>query len=235
MHDLASDPRGSSTHRRRDVRRRAVALAQDWLLGPQGHLLLNGPLYRLPESLRLTSETRLLDLGFGQGTLMRVLDEQVRFDHAPVGLAVPAPWSRLGERSGGAPTVARGSESALPFARDSFTLVTCGYVVGRKTTEELSRLFAEVKRVLTPGGLALLWDFGPTGNRRLDRWNRVVLQGAGLGHVRLRSSLTLLAFAEAAGFEFAREANLRPFLFPPIPRASILIGIPPEQPPEFPH
>ena len=37
-----------------------------------------------------------------------------------------------------------------------------------------------------------------------------------------------MAAAEAGGFPFVTDANLRPFLFPPIPRASVLIGIPPE-------
>ena len=52
--------------------------------------------------------------------------------------------------------------------------------------------------------------------------------GPAVERVRLRSTGTLRAHADAAGFGFTRDADLRPFLFPPIPRASILIGIPPE-------
>jgi len=44
----------------------------------------------------------------------------------------------------------------------------------------------------------------------------------------LRSTSTLLKHAERAGFEFWRDAVLRPFFLPPIPRASILVGRAPE-------
>ena len=70
----------------------------------------------------------------------------------------------------------------------------------------------------------------PTGRAALDAWNRRVL-ATGLAEPRLRSSRALLRAAERAGFPFAIEAGLRPFLLPPIPRASILIGRPPEDTP----
>jgi ubiquinone/menaquinone biosynthesis C-methylase UbiE len=91
----------------------------------------------------------------------------------------------------------------------------------------LDAFLHEVHRVLAPRGLALIWEFGPTGNRRLDSWNAKVVGPAG-ERVRLRSTRTLREHADAVGFEFTRDADLRPFLFPPIPRASVLIGIPPE-------
>jgi hypothetical protein len=52
--------------------------------------------------------------------------------------------------------------------------------------------------------------------------------GANVHEPRLRSTSTLLRRAQAAGFDFARDAILRPFLLPPIPRASILVGRAPE-------
>lgn len=198
-----------------------------WLMGPQGHLLANGPLYRLPENLKLDSQTRLLDIGCGRGTLMRVLDEQVRFERAPVGVDLSDEMLSLARRDEAGRQFARASASILPFADHSFSLVTAGYVVKHLDDGELRALLAEVKRVLEPGGLALIWEFGPSGNRRLDRWNARVL-GAAEERVRLRSNTTLREHAEAAGFPFVTDADLRPFLVPPIPRASVLVGIPPE-------
>jgi len=200
-------------------------------MGRQGHLLANAPLYRLPEHLKLTPQTRLLDLGCGRGTLMRMLDEQVGFETPPVGLDLsPAmlALARRDQQDDEEPCgLVRGSATELPFADDSFTLVTAGYIVKHLSTPELDALLREVRRVLAPRGLALIWEFGPTGNRRLDAWNAKVVGPAG-ERVRLRSSRTLREHAVEAGFEFARDADLRPFLFPPIPRASVLIGIPPE-------
>ena len=200
-------------------------------MGPQGHLLVNGPLYRLPETLKLTPQTRLLDVGCGRGTLMRTLDEQVGFDQSPIGLDLSPKMLAIAQRDqqrDGAPRdLVRGSATELPFDDDSFTLVTAGYIVKHLRTQELDAFLGEVRRVLAPRGLALIWEFGPTGNRRLDAWNAKVV-GPSEEHVRLRSSRTLREHADAAGFGFTRDADLRPFLLPPIPRASVLIGIPPE-------
>ena len=196
-------------------------------MGPQGHLLANGPLYRLPENLKLTSDARLLDIGCGRGTLMRVLDEQLRFKQPPVGVDLSGEMLAMARHDEAGRQFARATAVALPFEDGAFTLVTAGYVVKHMDDAELRSLLSEVKRILEPGGLALIWEFGPTGNARLDRWNARVL-GPASDHVRLRSTKTLIAHAEAAGFPFITDAELRPFLMPPIPRSSILIGIPPE-------
>ena len=93
--------------------------------------------------------------------------------------------------------------------------------------EKPALFLREARRVLAPGGLALVWEFGPTGHPVLDAWNAAVVS-RGVRGPRLRSSDTLRRLATEAGFPFTRYANLRPFLVPPIPRASILIGRPPE-------
>jgi hypothetical protein len=38
------------------------------------------------------------------------------------------------------------------------------------STPEFDAFLHELHRVLEPRGLALTWEFGPTGNRRLDAW-----------------------------------------------------------------
>jgi SAM-dependent methyltransferase len=229
-----STPQFASRRERWIEGRSPRAIAFRWLMGPQGHLLSNGPLYRLPENLKLTPQTRLLDVGCGRGTLMRMLDEQVAFEQPPVGLDLSPKMlsmAKRDQRRDDAPRgLAQGSATELPFADNSFTLVTAGYVVKHLNTPDFDAFLREVYRVLAPGGLALIWEFGPTGDQRLDAWNAKVIGPAG-EHVRLRSTRTLREHADAAGFGFTRDADLRPFFVPPIPRASILIGIPPDEPP----
>jgi hypothetical protein len=84
-------------------------------------------------------------------------------------------------------------------------------------------LLHEIRRVLSHGGIAVLWEFSPTASAVLNRWNRRVLQ-ARPGEVILRSYTTLSAYALEAGFEWVQNAHLRPFLLPPIPRVSIIVG-----------
>ena len=62
---------------------------------------------------------------------------------------------------------------------------------------------------------------------RRDAWNARTV-ATGVKQPRLRSQRTLKRLATDAGFEFVRDADLRPFILPPIPRASILVGRPPE-------
>ena len=211
-----------------------------WAMGPVGVFFANGPLLRLPESLQLDPSMRLLEIGCGRGALMRTLHERMRFDRAPVGVDFSGRALLLAdrdERRAGRPSrLARGSATALPFNDGAFDLVLCGHVVKHLDDGELIGCLREIRRVLAERGLALLWEFAPTGNPRLDAWNRGVLS-TGVRGPRLRSTRALLQAAELAGMAFRRDAQLRPFLFPPIPRASILVGRPPadgQEPPAAP-
>lgn len=209
------------------------AIAMRWLAGSPACYLTNTALFRLPEQLDLDRSMRLLDIGCGRAALTRLLSGRARPRQAPVGIDVSPTALRLAttdERDRAPATrtrLARATTAALPFRDGAFTLVTCGYLVRRLDDVELRALLLEVRRVLEPGGLALLWEIGPSGHRGLDAWNARLLS-AGAGPVRLRSVETLQRHATAAGFEFTRDAQLRPFLFPPMPRASLLFGRPPE-------
>ncbi len=201
-----------------------------WMMGA-GQWAMNAPLYRLPTNLKLDAATRLLDLGSGRGAILRNLDDQLQCERPPVGLDASREMLRLAQRDESNPRRAAGlvqaTASVLPFRDGSFNLVLCGHLVRNMDDVEVLGLLSEVHRVLEPGGLALVWEFGPTGNPRMDAWNARVVS-SGDRPPRLRSERTLKRLATDAGFTFVREADLRPFLLPPIPRSSILIGRPPE-------
>ena len=205
-----------------------------WFLAERGAFFVNGPLLRLPADLNLTGAERTLDIGTGRGALLRLLDRQLPFERDPVGLDFSRPMLRLAAddeaRAGRPSALVQGSAARLPFADASFQLVLCGHLVKHLDDDGLRDLLDEVYRVLSPGGLALIWDFAPTGLRLLDAFNRLFITS----HVKepyLRSAATLMRFADEAGFPFVTDALLRPFLLPPIPRASVLIGRPPEEAP----
>jgi SAM-dependent methyltransferase len=195
-----------------------------------GAFLINAPVFQLKENLKLEASTRVLDVGCGNGAALRILDQRAQFEHPPVGTDISqrALRSARAANSGGRRYhYIEGTATDLPFADRSFDLVVSGYLVSQLDEDELRTFATEVRRVLAPGGLALLWDFAPTGNPRLDAWNERVVAIDGL-RPRLRSTRALMALAELVGFEYIRAARLRPFLLPPIPRASVLLGKPPE-------
>lgn len=204
-----------------------------WWMGAPGTFLANTALFRLPEELRLNEDWRIVEIGCGRGSLLRMLDSRVRFLSPPVGVDASAAALRLAAEAdrpgrGARPALrlVQGAATALPLAASSVELALAGHLVKHLATDELEALLRELWRVLVPGGLALLWDFAPTGSGRLDRWNAWLL-ARGVADPRLRSTRSLLDAARRAGFDFRTDARLRPFLLPPIPRASILVGKPP--------
>ena len=203
-----------------------------WALGPQGAFVMNGPLLRLPDELNMEPSLRVLDIGCGRGSVPRFMDGRVGFEQPPVGLDFSHAALQLAQRDNGsgdrALDLVQGSATSLPIASGAFDLVLCGYLVKHLDDDGLRDLLDEIWRVLAPGGLALIWEFASTGRRFLDAWNRRWL-GRHVREPELRSGRTLLRFAQEAGFPFAIEAGLRPFLFPPVPRASILFGRPPDE------
>jgi len=201
-----------------------------WFMGP-GQWAANTALYRVAESLKLTHTTRLLDIGCGRGAILRALDDQLQCDVPPVGLDFSRAALTLAQRDEHNPQrhagLVEASAVTLPFRDGAFNLVTCGYVVKHLDDDGVRALFMEMQRVLEPGGLGLMWEFGPTGNATLDAWNARTI-ATGVGEPRLRSSATLRRLASESGMPFTRFADLRPFFLPPIPRASIIVGRPPE-------
>ncbi|MCY4638787.1 MAG: class I SAM-dependent methyltransferase [Chloroflexi bacterium] len=207
--------------------------AMRWWMGGPGTLLANTALFRLPEELQLDEDWRVVEVGCGRGALLRMLDDRVGFLSPPVGVDASRAAVRLAREDerrarGARPRLrfVQGAATILPLAPASAELVLAGHLVKHLGDEELEPFFREIWRVLVPGGLALLWEFAPTGSLPLDRWNAWLL-ARGVRRPRLRSTRSLLNAAGRAGFEFRIDARLRPFLLPPIPRASILLGRPP--------
>jgi ubiquinone/menaquinone biosynthesis C-methylase UbiE len=200
-------------------------------LGSRGQWLINTPLMRLGDELRLRPEQRWLDVGCGRGALSSFVDARTHFDRPPVGLDFSAEALRIARRdnknSSRPVAFTQGSATALPFRDGTFDVVTCGYMLKHLTDEELRAFLVELRRALSPGGVALLWDYAPSDSAALNRWNTRLL-GAAVHEPHLRSTATLIRAARAAGYELVRNARLRPFLFPPMPRASIFIGKAPE-------
>jgi SAM-dependent methyltransferase len=192
-----------------------------------GTVLVNTPAFRLHTELQLRPEQRVLDIGCGRGSLLQTLAARVPFVKPPVGIDVSRAMLRLGvEDAQGSPheiALLRASGMSLPLADGTFDLVTCGHVVKHFEDDALLTLLREIRRVLTPGGIALLWEFAPTTSERLNALNRAVLT-PGVGFHELRDYATLSAFALEAGYEWVGNAHLRPFLFPPIPRVSLLLA-----------
>jgi len=198
-----------------------------FLASVPGMMLINTPVYRFDRNLGLKPEQRLLDIGCGPGSLLRILSSRVRFQTPPTGIDLSREMLTRALTAERSFTVAQGSAGKLPFVDASFDIAVSGYLLKHLDDSGLTELFREIERVLKPGGIAVLWEFGPTRSSRLNRLNRWVVT-RGVTVAKFRSHRILAEAAREAGFDWVENAYLRPFLFPPIPRVSIAVGKAPE-------
>jgi SAM-dependent methyltransferase len=206
--------------------RAPAALAWRFAQSVAGRALFDTPLFRLPELYGLQPDHRVVDASCGAGALLRILDSRVRFKVRPLGLdpsavALRAAASAPGEA--GPLDFARATVVALPLADETADLILCGHLVKYLTDAELLAFMRDAYRALRPAGALLIWEFAPVRDPRLDSWNRRVVTRRA-PEATLRSYRRLEDLGIRAGFDWLRNAYLRPFLAPPIPRVSILMG-----------
>jgi len=118
-------------------RQRYADIRPDWR--PSSHV------YQDLVAARLASTSRVLDLGCGRGGVMERL-------HARAGCVAgldPDPGS-LRDHRAPALALACGMAEALPYVDDVFDLICCSWVL--EHLPDPGRVFAELARVLTPGG-----------------------------------------------------------------------------------
>ena len=209
-----------------------LAAAMRFAMGVPGQILVNTPAFTLPEEMRIEPTWRILDIGCGRVGLTRVLTDRAGLLAPAVGIDPSRQMLTLASRDqqgdgGKRILLAQGTATDLPLADELFNFVISGHAFKYLTDRELRESLREARRVLKPGALFLAWEFAPTRSSLLDRWNRYLLElGAPL--VRLRGYRELRRFAYDAGFDWVQTANLRPFLLPPIPRVSLIMGKAPD-------
>jgi SAM-dependent methyltransferase len=153
----------------------------------------------LLDQLAIGPETRVLDVGSGIGGPARMI--AARFGARVTGIDLTPDFvetaRRLTEMVGLEADFVQGSALDLPFAAESFDLATLLHV-GMNIADK-PRLFAEVARVLVPGGTFAVYEvmrFGAHPAFPLP-W------AADAGSSFLETPESYLAAAEAAGFALA--------------------------------
>lgn len=134
------------------------------LYDPVLSLMLREEPYRrlLLERLRIQPHDRILDLGCGTGTTAKRIAEQapqarvVGVDGDPKALAVAAR-----KLAGTGVELTEAFANRLPYPDRSFTRALSSLVFHHLTYEDKLAAVREVARVLEPGGMFLIADFGP--------------------------------------------------------------------------
>ncbi|HEY8173219.1 MAG TPA: class I SAM-dependent methyltransferase [Dehalococcoidia bacterium] len=192
-----------------------------------GQILVNPPVHRLHRSIPLRADHRVLEVGCGAGSRLLLLDNNTRFSHALSAGVEPTPSlvSRAGSTfvSRARPLSALAADPAsLPFADASYDIALCGDLLRFLDVRGAQSALREIARVLRPGGLLIAWDLAPAAGR-FGWWQRFWLRRY---PGRIASANNLMSLAERSGFEYSRDAELRPYFWPPIPRVSFVASTP---------
>lgn len=197
-----------------------------YLFSRQGLWVLNTPYRRLVAAAGITADDRVLDVGCGLAGLLIALAERIPFASPAVGVDVSAELIASAAtdvaRAGldGRITVMSAAATELPFGDGSFDVVFSSHVVKHLDDRALGRAFAEIARVLRPGGRFLFWEFRNTPRSALLFWSARV---TGLPPpFQLRSDEELRAALQRAGFHEIRRIKTGVFLMPPVPRTAFL-------------
>lgn len=175
----------------------------------------------LPQTLDLRPEHQLLDVGCGAGALAALLHKLVGFDSPPLCLDVARPLLARCDSSSTSPI--HGVAGRLPLRGSTVDVALLAHVVGMMDDGVLEASLREIRRVLKPGGICLLWDYAPRSDHLLNRLNRGYVERFDLPRGHWRSAWQLASEASDAAFASIKVLPFGPFYWPPIPRVALLL------------
>ncbi|HLQ61501.1 MAG TPA: class I SAM-dependent methyltransferase, partial [Candidatus Acidoferrales bacterium] len=197
-----------------------------YLFSRRGLWVLNTPYRRLLSAAEITAADRVLDVGCGLASLLIALAERIPFQSPAIGIDVSDELiqqaAREVRRAGleDRITVLASRATRLPFADGAFDVVFSSHVIKHLDDQSLGQAFAEIARVLKPGGRFLFWEFRKTPRSALLFWSA---RTTGLPPpFQLRTDEQLRAALDQAGFRQIRRISTGFFLMPPVPRTAFL-------------
>ena len=193
------------------------AAGHDWMLPVYDPLvkLLGGDAARraLLEQAVIQQGNRVLDIGCGTGTLVVLLKrvhpaaDVVGLDPDPKALARA---KRKAERASLSVQFDQGFSDALPYTDASVDRVFSSFVFHHLQRDEKEGMLREVRRVLRPGGVFTLLDFGGPESRENGFLARVIHSSHQLED---NSEDRILALMSQAGFADPKKVRQGTMLF----------------------
>ena len=195
---------------------------------PKRILFLNTPARKLPDLLALKPTDKVLDIGCGYGGLLIYLKGKVGITEVMEGLdcsdvMVKLATEEVHQRGLDADIkIRQGVATRLPYPDGTFDVILSTYVLKHLSDASCREMYAEVMRVLKPGGRFCLWEAGPSRYNFMEVFNLKLLK-IGVTVVHMRTAQQLQDALTAAGFCKLQPYGDGPYYYyPPLPRIGFI-------------
>lgn len=181
-------------------------------------MLEDSPAAQLVRLTAMAPVERLLVLGPDSPSLAALLADAAELEPIPIAALTD------GRRPAEAPDVqiVRAEPHRLPLDHGSADFVVVPHLLRHWDDALALRVLEELWRVLDHNGVAVLWEIAPSRSETLNEVWSTLLGGNGV-RPQLRTFGQIGQLAYDAGFAWIQTLPLRPFLFPPGPRVTVLV------------
>ena len=186
-------------------------------------LLEDGPTLQLARLLPLQPDDRLLALGRNAPLLAAELADAAGLHQPPLAVIGRRPLGAGGWRPQHDVDTLRGRADRLPLANESISVIVAPHLLRAWSDARLQRILEEAWRILAHNGVFILWEIAPSRSPLVNAVWRTWLGPAPGAEPQLRSFAEIGRAAYDAGFAWVQTLPLRPFLWPPGPRVSVLM------------
>ncbi len=187
--------------RARRPTRTGFLIRRAWLYNLAVGLVLRGADEAALELAGVAPGMKVLDVGCGPGILTRAAQRRAGPGGAAHGLDASPEMVAVAEgeaaRRGVAARFHLGLAEALPFPDGAFDVVLSRLAIHHLPGDLKARAFAEMRRVLRPGGRCLILDFDPGASRLAGALVAHIGGLAPMAHIDTRAYVPLM---QAAGF-----------------------------------
>ena len=189
-----------------------------WWRGQPRLALEDSPAAQIVRLTAMAPVERLLVLGPDSPALAALIADVAELESNPIAVLTDR------RQPAGGPDVDafRAEAHRLPLDDGQVDFALAPHQLRHWDDAQALRVLEELWRVLAHNGVAVLWEVAPS---RSDAVNAVwsALLGRGGRPPRLRSFAQVGQLAYDAGFAWIQTLPLRPFLFPPGPRLTVLL------------
>ena len=189
-----------------------------WWRGQPRLALEDSPAPQLVSLTAIAPVERLLVLGPDAPSLAALIADAAELEPTPIAVLID---DRPPASATDVETV-RAEPHRLPLDDRCVDIAVVPHQLRHWDDAQVLHVLEELWRVLTHNGVAVLWEVAPSRSDAVNAvWSTLLSWNGTRPHLRTFAQLGQLAYD--AGFAWIQTLPLRPFLFPPGPRLTVLM------------